>query len=369
MRIDHNIHLDYSDVLLKPKRSTLSSRRDVDITREFKFRNSGQSAKFVPIVASNMDGVGTFEIAKVLQEHHMLTVLSKHYDILDWDRAMGKGLKLQHVSVCTGTGAIWDNNANDYQTLKQVLQKYPDVNFITIDVANAYHEQFVDFVKRIRSEYPDKTIIAGNVVTPEMVEELIINGADMVKVGIGPGSVCTTRTQTGVGVPQFSAVIECADAANGVGGHIMADGGCTAPGDVAKALAAGAHTVMLGGLLAGHDEGGGKIIEEKVQLNKLQNQSPQIEVKKYIEFYGMSSESAFERHGARKDGYRGTEGKTVRLEYKGAVKNTVEQILGGVRSTCTYIGARRIKDMPKCAHFVRVNIAINRVFDSNEVKA
>jgi len=283
MRIDHNIHLDYSDVLLKPKRSTLSSRRDVDITREFKFRNSGQSAKFVPIVASNMDGVGTFEIAKVLQEHHMLTVLSKHYDILDWDRAMGKGLKLQHVSVCTGTGAIWDNNANDYQTLKQVLQKYPDVNFITIDVANAYHEQFVDFVKRIRSEYPDKTIIAGNVVTPEMVEELIINGADMVKVGIGPGSVCTTRTQTGVGVPQFSAVIECADAANGVGGHIM------------------------------------------------------------------SSESAFERHGARKDGYRGTEGKTVRLEYKGAVKNTVEQILGGVRSTCTYIGARRIKDMPKWA--------------------
>ena len=348
MRIDYNVHLDYSDVLLKPKRSTLSSRRDVDINREFNFINSKKKLTYVPIVASNMDGVGTFSMARILQEYKMLTVLRKHYTVDDWKAAAGSGLKFKYVSACTGTGAIWDDNAPDYQTLKKVMELFPDVPAITIDVANAYHEQFVDFLHRIRSEYPDKIIIAGNVVSPEMTEELIINGADIVKVGIGPGSVCTTRTQTGVGVPQFSAIIECADAANGVGGHIMADGGCTQPGDVAKALAAGAHFVMLGGMLAGHNE-------SETELR---------DGKRY--FYGMSSESAFQTHGARKDGYRGTEGKTVVLDDKGPVKDTVEQILGGVRSTCTYIGARRIKDMPKAAHFVRVNNVINRVFDRYE---
>jgi len=348
MRIDYNIHLDYSDVLLKPKRSTLSSRRDVDIYREFKFRNSGKSLRYTPIMASNMDGVGTFSMAKVLQEFKMMTVIRKHYTYDEWKSAVADGLRLKYVSVCTGTGAIWDENSPDYQTMKRVLQSFPDIPFITIDVANAYHEQFVDFVQRIRSEYPDKVIIAGNVVSPEMTEELIINGADVVKIGIGPGSVCTTRTQTGVGVPQFSAIVECADAANGVDGHIIADGGCTQPGDVAKALAAGAHFVMLGGMLAGHDESEFELRDGKRV------------------FYGMSSQSAFDAHGARKDGYRGTEGKTVVLADRGPVRDTVEQILGGVRSTCTYIGARRIKDMPKCAHFVRVNNVINRVYDRYE---
>jgi GMP reductase len=350
MRIDYNIHLDYSDVLLQPKRSTLSSRRDVDIIREFKFKNSNKELSYVPIMASNMDGVGTFAMARVLQEFKMLTVIRKHYTFEDWKIAAGTGLKFQYISACVGTGAIWDENTLDYQTLKQVMVAFPDIPAITIDVANAYHEQFVDFVKRIRSEYPDKVIIAGNVVTPNMTEELIISGADVVKVGIGPGSVCTTRTQTGVGVPQFSAIIECADAANGVGGHIIADGGCTQSGDIAKALAAGAHFVMLGGMLSAHDE-------SELELRD----------GKRI-FYGMSSESAFEKHGARKDGYRGTEGKTVILDDRGPVRDTVEQILGGVRSTCTYIGARRIKDMPKCAHFVRVNNVINRVFDRYESK-
>ena len=350
MRIDYNTHLDYSDVLLKPKRSTLNSRREVDILREFNFIHAQKKMSCVPIVASNMDGVGTFSMAKVLQEYEMLTVLRKHYTIDDWKTAVGSGLKLKYVSACIGTGAIWDNTASDYQTLKQVMTMFPDVQYITIDVANAYHEQFVDFLSRIRTEFPDKIIIAGNVVSPEMTEELIINGADIVKVGIGPGSVCTTRTETGVGVPQFSAIIECADAANGVGGHIMADGGCTAPGDIAKGLGAGAHFVMLGGMLAGHNE-------SELELR---------DGKRY--FYGMSSQSAFDAHGARKDGYRGTEGKTVALADRGPVKETVEHILSSVRSSCVYIGARRIKDIPKCAHFVKVNNVRNRIYDRYDAK-
>jgi GMP reductase len=345
MRIKEDIKLNFDDVLMEPKRSTLSSRRDVDMTRKFTFRNSGKIMDFTPIFASNMDGVGTFSMAKVLQKHKMMTVITKSTTVDQWREAVGTGLRLQSVSVCTGTNKIWDPEAADYKNMQDVLNSFPDIKMITIDVANAYHQNFVDFIKMVRDEYPNKVIVAGNVVTPEMVEELIINGADMVKIGIGPGSVCTTRTMTGIGVPQFSAIVECADAANGVDGHIMADGGCVWPGDIAKAFGGGAHAVMIGGMLAGHDES-----EQDPKDGK-------------IEFYGMSSDRAREKHGKRKDGYRGNEGRWISLPYRGPVEPTVEDILGGVRSAATYIGARRLKDMPKCATFVRVNNNINRVYE------
>ena len=320
------------------------------MTRKFTFRNSGKVVNFLPIFASNMDGVGTFSMAKALQEHKMMTVITKSTTPDEWRTAVGNGVRLQSVSVCTGTNKMWDDDAQDYRYMQEILQSFPDIKFITVDVANAYHENFVDFIKRVRDEYPDKVIIAGNVVTPEMTEELIINGADVVKIGIGPGSVCTTRTMTGVGVPQFSAILDCADAANGVDGHIMADGGCVYPGDIAKAFGGGAHMVMIGGMLAGHDESEKPVVDGNV------------------EFYGMSSDRAREVHGKRKDGYRGNEGRFIQLPYRGPVENTIEDILGGVRSACTYIGARRLKDMPKCASFVTVHNNINRVYERYTVK-
>ena len=344
MRIEEDIKLDFKDVLFKPKRSKLESRRDVDLTRTFKFHNSGNEWTGVPVVASNMDGVGTFEVAKVLQEHKMLTVIRKHYTLEEWQAV--EGVKMKYISVCTGTGVIWDPEAKDFATMKAVLKMYPDIKFITVDVANAYHENYADFIAKLRDEYPDKTIIAGNVITGEMTEELIIRGADIVKCGIGPGSVCTTRLQTGVGVPQLSGIIECADAANGIGGHIIADGGCVYAGDVAKAFGAGAHFVMLGGMLAGYDESEGKVVDGKIQ------------------FYGMSSDAAMKKHGSRKDGYRGAEGKVVQLPHRGPVAPQLIEILGGVRSACTYIGARRIKDMPKCTTFVRCTQQVNQVFNA-----
>ena len=193
MRIEQDIKLDYQDVLFKPKRSTLTSRKDVDLKRTFKFYNSGKQWEGVPIMASNMDGVGTFAMAKVLQEHKMITVLRKHYTLDDWKEAIGDGVKMKYLSVCTGTGVIWDPDAPDFAVMKQVLEKYPDVPFICVDVANGYHENYADFIGRLRDQYPDKTIIAGNVITAEMTEELILKGADIVKCGIGPGSVCTTH--------------------------------------------------------------------------------------------------------------------------------------------------------------------------------
>ena len=338
MRLDTELKLNYEDVLLKPKRSTLSSRRDVEMEREFTFRNSQMSYKCLPIIASNMDGEVTFRMAKVLQQYKMMTVITKTTTPDQWAAAIGNGLKLKYVSICTGTGKLWDKEAEDYATMQKVLKAYPDIKFITIDVANGYHINFVDFVKKVRDEFPDRTIMAGNVVTAEMVEELIIHGADVVKIGIGPGSVCTTRTMTGVGVPQFSAVMECADAANGVGGHIVADGGCNLPGDIAKAFGGGAHFVMLGGMLAGHNESEVPVVDGQ------------------REFYGSSSDRAREIHGKRKDGYRGNEGR-----------ETLEDVLGGIRSSCTYIGARRLKDIPKCASFVRANSVINKVYEQYDI--
>ena len=345
MRIESDLKLDYKDVLLKPKRSKLTSRKDVDMEREFKFLNSGKEFTGIPIIASSMDGVGTFSMAKILQNYKMLTVLRKHYEPEDWDNAVASGLDLNNVSICTGTNRIWDEDAPEFLTLKVVLEKYPEIPFITIDVANGYHENFVDFVAQMREEFPEQTIIAGNVITAEMTEELILRGADIVKCGIGPGSVCTTRLMTGVGIPQLSGIIECADAAHGVGGQVIADGGCVYPGDVAKAFGAGADFVMLGGMLAGHEESEIAILDGK------------------MEFYGMGSDRAMEIHGARKDGYRGAEGKEIKIPYKGKVEDTMTEIIGGVRSACTYIGATKIKDMPKCATFVQVLQQENQVFN------
>ncbi|MBR49746.1 MAG: GMP reductase [Chloroflexi bacterium] len=346
MRIETDIKLDYQDVLLKPKRSKLSSRKEVLMEREFKFLHSGLNFTGIPIVASNMDGVGTFSMAKVLQNRKMLTVIRKHYSIKEWENAFYNDLNPEYISVCTGINQMWEEDAIDFNTLKNVLNEFPQIPFITIDVANGYHQNFVDFIKQVRDSFPDKTIIAGNVITAEMTEELILNGADIVKCGIGPGSVCTTRLMTGVGIPQLSGMIECADAAHGVGVLVIADGGCVYPGDVAKAFGAGSDFVMLGGMLAGHDESEGEVKNGQ------------------IEFYGMSSDTAMSIHGSGKEGYRGSEGKLVTLKHRGPVEETLIEIVGGVRSACTYIGAKRIKDMPKCSTFVRVNQQVNTVFDN-----
>ncbi|MCH5721195.1 GMP reductase [Niabella hibiscisoli] len=291
-----------------------------------------------------MDTVGTFDMAIALSAEKIITAIHKHYSIEQWS-AFLEGIDdetYQYIAVSTGTGL------SDADKLKTLLSSYPKLNFICIDVANGYSEHFVAFVKQTRTLYPDKTIIAGNVVTGEMVEELLLAGADIIKVGIGPGSVCTTRVKTGVGYPQLSAIIECADAAHGLGGQIISDGGCKVPGDVAKAFGAGADFVMLGGMLAGHDESGGEVIEEKNEKYKL--------------FYGMSSKTAMDKHAGGVANYRASEGKTVKIPYRGPVADTLKDLLGGIRSTCTYVGAARLKELTKRTTFIRVAEQHNEVF-------
>ena len=342
MRIEEEIKLDYSDVLFRPKRSTLKSRKDVDLNRKYTFKHSRSSWKGIPIIASNMDGVGEIDVAKKLSSHKLMTALTKQHDINQIGTIYKKNIFFDSIALSCGT------SKDSYNRLNSILKKYPKFKFICIDVANGYSENFSNFVSEVRKKYPKKTIIAGNVVTADMTQELVLSGADIVKVGIGPGSVCTTRIQTGVGYPQLSAVMECADAAHGLGAHIIADGGCTCPGDVAKGFGAGADFVMLGGMLAGHKEGGGDIIEEHGS--------------KFIEFYGSSSEEANEKHYGGLANYRSSEGKKVKIQMKNSLDSTIRDILGGVRSSCTYVGASSLKQLSKCTTFVRVNNQYNDTF-------
>ncbi len=342
MRIEEEIKLDYSDVLFRPKRSTLKSRKDVDLNRTYKFKYSNFIWKGTPIIASNMDGVGEINLAKKLSSYKLMTALTKQHTIKQIEAIYKLKDLPNFVALSCGT------NLDSFTRLNKILKKYPKFQFICIDVANGYSENFSHFVSNVRKKYPKKTIIAGNVVTADMTQELVLSGADIVKVGIGPGSVCTTRIQTGVGYPQLSAVMECADAAHGLGAHIIADGGCTCPGDVAKGFGAGADFVMLGGMLAGHREGGGSIIKEKG--------------KQFIEFYGSSSEEANEKHYGGLADYRSSEGKKVKLPLKNSIDKTIKDILGGVRSSCTYVGAPSLKQLSKCTTFVRVNNQYNDTF-------
>jgi len=357
MRIEEDIKLDFKDVLIRPKRSNLSSRKEVDLNRTFTFKHSGWEWRGIPVMAANMDGVGTLAMAESLYHHRMFTCMVKHYDEADYFELIAK-TGANHFAVSTGT------SENDFRRLSRIINAYPEIKFICIDVANGYSERFGDYVSDVRESFPHCTIIAGNVVTADMTQELVLRGADIVKVGIGPGSVCTTRIQTGVGYPQLSAIIECADAAHGLGAHIIADGGCTCPGDVAKAFGAGADFVMLGGMLAGHDEGGGEVKTEQHLSGRVNVETNNLiyETKKLIEFYGMSSDTAMDKHHGGVAEYRSSEGRTVTIPYKGPVKDTIQNLLGGLRSSCTYVGAVTLKQLPKCTTFVRVNRQINDIY-------
>jgi len=343
-RIDNDIKLDFKDVLVRPKRSTLKSRSEVNLVRTIKFRNSGRTFVGVPIIAANMDTTGTFEMAIEFAKHQAMVAIHKYYSTEAWKEFVDKNPQcVPYVAVSSGT------SENDFKCMCDILTSLPQLTTICIDVANGYSEHFIEYVKKVRNHFQSHTIIAGNVVTVEMVEELILSGADVVKVGIGPGSVCTTRKKTGVGYPQLSCVIECGDAAHGLNGHIISDGGCTCPGDVAKAFGAGADFVMMGGLFAGHDQSGGDLIVkengEKVKM-----------------FYGMSSSTAMDKHSGGVANYRASEGKTVEIAYRGDIHGTIQDILGGLRSTCTYVGASKLKELPKRTTFIRVTQQWNQMY-------
>jgi GMP reductase len=332
MRIDYDRKLDFDDVLIRPKRSGLRSRAEVDVRRTFRLPHAGREITGVPVIAANMDTVGTIKMAKALSAFGVYTALQKHYSLNEM-----KAAKLSRETSFITFG-IEDQKRID------TVMKTLNADKICLDVANGYTEHYVDFVREVRRRHPKKVIMAGNVATPDMTEALILAGADIVKVGIGPGSACMTRAMTGIGYPQLSAIIECADAAHGLAGLICADGGCRMPGDVAKAFAAGADFVMLGGMLAGHTE-----CMSGEQLKNLKKNGGM------VEYYGMSSKTAMDKYSGGVAPHRASEGRVVSVAYKGDVKDTMQEILGGLRSACTYVGASKLKEFSKRATFVIKN--------------
>lgn len=354
MRIEDDVKLDFCDVLIRPKRSALTSRREVELERTFHFKNPDLKWTGVPIMVSNMDTTGTFKVAEKACEHGLLTAIHKYYTHDEW---VSNYNRLLYNSNCSGNlvytmgmGSSTDTY-NEIEKATKILESCPNINFICIDVANGYTEKFVDYVANVRRIFKNKVIIAGNVVTREMTEALIIAGANIVKIGIGPGSACMTRKVAGVGYPQLSTILECADAAHGMDAYVLSDGGCTSPGDVAKAFGGGTDFVMIGGMFAGTDEAGGE---------PQYDDNGNIKSKK---FYGMSSSEAMNKYSGGVADYRSSEGRIIYVPYSGSIDKTIKHILGGVSSACTYTGAERLKDLPRCTTFIRVNRQLNETFE------
>jgi GMP reductase len=334
--------LDFDDVLIVPQFSDITSRRQVTLETTISGR-WGASITGVPVIAANMDGVGTFSMHDALKKHGVFTAITKHHYPVQWAARED----VSHAFITIGM------NDEELDNAKYISHTWMDrqpgfVPKIVIDVANGYMNLFYDFITKVRFALPNAFIMAGTVVTPEAVERIILAGADLARVGIGTGAVCTTRRVAGVGYPQFSALMECVPAAEAVGGGVQSDGGCVYPGDFSKALAAGAQMVMAGSIFAGHDESEQEIHDGKVT------------------FYGMSSHAAQQKHNQVKK-YRASEGRVVQIPYKGLVEHTVSDILGGIRSTCAYIGALNITEMKEKAHFIQVNTVLNRSLEQYTV--
>jgi GMP reductase len=354
MRIENDVKLDFSDVLIRPKRSTLTSRKSVELERTFTFMHSGRTWTGVPIAAANMDTTGTFEMARALKQHRMITALHKHYTVEELAEFFSGFDAPDYVAYSLG---IRDE---DFEKLGQVIDAGlgSQFNFVVLDVPNAYLERFIIKVEDLRALCPGHTIIAGNCVTNEITEEILLRGADIVKVGIGSGSACTTRRMTGVGYPQLSAVIECSDAAHGISnpatgvGLVMSDGGATDPSDAAKAFCGGADFLMSGQFFAGFDQSGGEIVER--------------DGGRFKEYYGMSSSAAMESHYGGVAKHRASEGREVLLPHKGDVHDFVDELFGSLRSTATYIGALKLKEFSKRATFLMVNNQLNRSLEPYE---
>jgi len=361
--LDHEIKLDFSDVLIRPKRSTLESRSQVKLERVFKTLH-GAEFSGVPIIAANM-ATGTFEMLDVFSQEKMFVAIAKHNNkkwleifskenisLYPWGRMLNYGFYTIGMS---------DQELQELIQFKQHLIKigYKYDIKICIDIANGYTQRFASFVSKVRKEFPENVIIAGNVATPEMVQELVIAGADYCKIGLGPGAMCSTRLKTGAGYPQISAAIECSDAAHGLGAGIVLDGGMRSPGDVAKAFVANSDMVMIGGMFSGTDEQEGDIVEKSFESNELEWDNGVYKkktiTKQYKVFYGMSSEYAQEKHMSGMKNYRTSEGRVEEVEYKGPVQNVIDDLLGGLRSAGTYIGANSIKNFGKCGTLIRVN--------------
>ena len=333
--------LDFRHCLIVPTRtSTIRSRSQVKTQTLVHFEKSHQDWIGTPIWTSNMDSTGTIAMYDKIHKYGLVTCFDKNInkDLLENDYDLDR----ERYSVSTGI------NIKDIEIIRKVIEKY-NPKFLCVDVANGYMEKFISTVAYLKTCYPDVIIVAGNVVTPEVIPTIGEAGADIIKLGIGSGSVCTTRIKTGIGCPQLSAILNCHETAHNCGIKIMSDGGIQNPGDICKAYAAGADFVMVGGLLAGHADTTENVVESNGQ--------------KFAEFYGMSSKEANNKYSGGMKHYKAAEGKKVLIPLKDeSITDTIEDILGGVRSCCSYLGAFNPSQIYERSNLIKVEQQVNDKF-------
>jgi GMP reductase len=334
--------LDFKDVLIIPKNSEVISRSFVNLERSFNFKYYKKELTCIPIIVSNMSSVGTLSMAKEMCKNKCLTVLHKFIDYEKLNKMIEHGeIDPTYIFISCGVNEI------DVINTEKILNE-KKIDKLCIDIANGYLNKLDNTIKYFRNKYQDILIMVGNVVTQERCNELSLSGADIVKIGIGGGSCCLTREKTGVGYPQLSCILDC-HREYMCNSLLVSDGGCSNSSDICKAFGAGADFVMLGGMLGGHDECEGEIVE--------------INEKKKMLIYGMSSETAQNLHNGGMEKYRTSEGRTLYIDYKGSVKDTLNDILGGLRSYGTYIGCDDIKNFEYCTQFIIVNRQLNNPYD------
>lgn len=374
MQIVDSVQLDFSDVLIKPRRSSIDSRSKVNISRDYKFKWCPIPITGTGIMQSNMGTIGNFEVSRKMLNNGLFACLHKHHpleDLLSFYKELfsyGDGIWRR----CLLSIGLRDNGIEKLRTINKELGVQIGIKF---DVPNGYIPQVKERVIELRKEFPEMFIMVGNVVTGDITEDLILSGADCVAVGIGNGAQCLTRRQTGCGRPQFSALVECSDAAHQVGGMVCCDGGITCPGDLGKAFGAGSDFIMIGSLFAGTDEADGEIITKWINNGEYDRFlydigykfEPHLEEKKFKQFYGMSSTLAQEKFGNGKPSYRASEGRVTLMPYVGSIDGVIEELLGGLRSTMTYIGAKNLKDIPKQSVFFKVHNQLNQTFEKNTI--
>ena len=359
MNIVKEEQLDFDDVMIMPKPSTVESRKDTTIVRPFKFKWTDKVIEGNPAIAANMTTTGTFEMANELQKHQMFCALHKHYSPEEVIRFLEENKRNFGTNdyIFIGTGL----RQGDFENLKKIMATGL-CNNICLDAPNGYIQGFVQHLNRLRHTFPHSIIMAGNVVTPEKTFEILQNGADVVKVGIGSGSACSTRVKTGVGRPQLSTILDCVSSAKRYGGLICSDGGIQKPADYVKAIAAYADFVMMGGYLAGCSEAGGDLICRHIKTGEqMPSGREETRIREYKMFYGMSSEYAQKNHYRNgMPSYRASEGIVSLVPHKGPVRDTIQDLEGGLRSAMTYTDSRTIDEFQRNVEFYKVRRQVAR---------
>ena len=326
--------LEFSEVLIKPRPSELASRSDVNLKVAYICKHSKRQIRGCPVIVSNLDSTGTIEMARITNNYGMFVCLHKYIEMEDLTKwFVDIASQRSFVTIGTSTGEI-----DKIKHLSEYVDNFKPSYFdkICIDAPNGYTYEFLDMIKYVRTLFPHKIIMAGNVCDPIGVENIIKAGADIAKCGIASGGLCTTKYKTGIGYPQFSVALECGQAAQELNALCCSDGGVQHTADICKALGAGSHFVMAGSLFTGYDECNAEVVDGKQKV------------------YGMSSKEANDKYNGGLREYRAAEGMVKYVEQKGSVLKLVGDICGGLASCCTYTNTKNLENLHKNCTFIRV---------------